>query len=284
MDEPAVWSGEGGGRGGRPLQGWTVAITRPEGQGEALARRVEALGGRAWLAPLLAIDRFPDRLLPALRRWGDWDALVITSANAARALAEALALTGRADAPRPVACYAVGRASAAAVARAGLTAEVPEGVRTGADLADVLVQRWAGRRLRVLYIHGELADPNFAARLAEAGADVTAVCAYRTREAVADVAAWRRVLAASPHLAVTLYSPSAVRAWLRQLQPLLLESGRTVAFVCVGPTTARAAREAGLADVWMAPASHDDGVAEALAAVAARGGHKPQRDEEGERT
>ncbi|WP_029420088.1 uroporphyrinogen-III synthase [Alicyclobacillus macrosporangiidus] len=277
--------GERGGPGGLPLQEWTVAITRPEGQGEALARKVEALGGRAWLAPLLAIDRFPDRLLPAIRRWNDWDALVITSANAARALAEALEAEGRTEAPRPVACYAVGRASATALGRAGLVAEVPEGVRTGADLADVLARRWAGRHLRVLYIHGELADPNFSARLAEAGVDVTAVCAYRTREAVADVAAWRRLLAASPQLAVTLYSPSAVRAWIRQLQPLLLESGRKAAFVCVGPTTARAAREAGLADVWLAPASHDDGVAEALAALAAaRSHHKPQRDEEGERT
>ena len=39
----------------RPLAGWNVLVTRPDGQGDALAGLIAEAGGQPLLAPLLAI-------------------------------------------------------------------------------------------------------------------------------------------------------------------------------------------------------------------------------------
>ncbi|MCL6517739.1 uroporphyrinogen-III synthase [Alicyclobacillus sp.] len=256
---------------GRPLAGWTVAITRPAEQGQRLAQRIQALGGRPWVAPLIAITLCPEAVGGAVDEWGRWDAVVATSANAGRALKASLISRGREQVPHPLPAFAVGRATAAALSACGLSAQVPPGVRTGADLAQALVGRWNGRALRVLYLHGDLADPAFAGTLADAGVEVEAVCAYHTREAPVDPAAWRRMAETGGPLAVALYSPSAVRAFATRIRPIFEALGRWPALVCIGPATARAAESAGLWEIHQAASSDEDGVVATLISLADEG-------------
>ena len=87
-----------------------LLVTRPERESKALAAELEALGHDVIAAPLLSIHFLDDVSLPQR----DWQALLVTSANGARAL-------GRSADPRlkKVPVLAVGEASAAAARAEG---------------------------------------------------------------------------------------------------------------------------------------------------------------------
>lgn len=117
-----------------------IVVLRPEPGARATVARIEALGAHAVAAPLFAIRPLP---------WtppdpADHDALVLTSANAARMAGAGLARVAALPA------FAVGAATAAAARDAGLAVEAI-GSGTGAQLIDALDRR--GLR-RALLLHG----------------------------------------------------------------------------------------------------------------------------------
>ncbi|MDB5692534.1 MAG: uroporphyrinogen synthase [Alphaproteobacteria bacterium] len=117
-----------------------VLILRPEPGASETAARARALGLEPVIAPLFTIAPLPwDPPDP-----GDFDALFLTSANAARCAGPALGLF------TPLPCWAVGDATAAAARAAGF-GDVRTGPGDGAALAEAAAR--AGVR-RALHLHG----------------------------------------------------------------------------------------------------------------------------------
>lgn len=229
-----------------PLAGWSVVVTRPRGQGGGLVRELEALGARAAEVPLLEVLP-PASWRPldaALRRLSSFDWVLFTSANAARAVLsrlEALGLPAAALGGQAVA--AVGPATAGVLKHAGVPPRfVPTRYLTLAIVGGL--GELEGRR--VLLPRAQAAPPELEVALQARGAEVERVAAYRLRPLPG---AGRRLL---DHLhggptAVTLTSASTVRALVAALE----EAGgrerlQELVLACIGPVTARAARELGL--------------------------------------
>jgi len=105
----------------------SVLVLRPHPGAEATAARARIFGLEPVVAPLFTV-RALDWTAPGP---AEVDAVMLTSANAARLAGDALtSLTA-------LACYAVGKATAAAAAAAGF-ADVRVGSGDGADLLDLM--------------------------------------------------------------------------------------------------------------------------------------------------
>jgi len=242
-----------------PLEGKTVLVTRAREQAEALCRRLEALGARPVLLPL--IDVFPPSDLAAvdraLARLEEFDWLVFTSANGVRFFRERWKSPSL---PERLRIAAIGPATAAALEREGLPVHaVPREFR-GESLPEALGPL-AGKR--VLLARADIGREETAAAFAAAGAIVEDVAFYRVGPATPDPEGLAALRAGVDVLTFT--SPSTVRSFVS----ILGEEARTLArsslVACIGPVTAEAAREAGL-PVHLQPADYTvDGLLEALA-------------------
>ncbi|MBX5436581.1 MAG: uroporphyrinogen-III synthase [Alicyclobacillaceae bacterium] len=253
--------------GGRPaaaapdLAGWTVIITRPEQQAAIWAQAVRARGGTALVRPLIeVVPRPAAQLAPALADLARYDAVVATSANALRVLAQVVgACSGAAEGGRTLAplCYTVGEATARAAVRLGFRAECPPAGEGGTAeaLAEWLALQWAGGPAkRVLFLAGQLAGDRLPEVLRAAGHPVDVLVCYDTRPVAVNLAEWREWLRRSD-VAVVLFSPSAARSLAAQCGTDWAGStgsadhrGRPerAAVVCLGPTTAAACQTVGL--------------------------------------
>jgi uroporphyrinogen-III synthase len=239
-----------------PLAGRVVLVTRDEG----LAGELRALGAEVRVANLLSFEPVVHEVDPA-----DFDWIVFTSPRAVAYYRAPLAGGAR------IAC--VGPATARAVAGRGAEVAVvpPAFSRAGADNeaardccsrsesggAAALVAEM-GRRAdlmgaRVLFPCGDRALPTVPDGLAAAGARVTRLVVYRTVPAKALPPGIARGVGA-----VVFASPSAVEAFAALGGDLA--AARAVA---LGPTTARALCERGVAPV-VAPTADREGVVSAL--------------------
>jgi len=211
-----------------PLAGRSIAVTRPREHAGFLVDQLQALGADAPVAPLIAIEPVADDgELARLVKRGDHDWIVFTSANAVRAVGPALARVRARFA-------AVGPATAASLRELGLEpAFVPDRYEAG-RIAHGLEPL---RGVRVLLPQSEIAEPALAAELRARGATVDVVDAYRTipREPGPQERAALRGADA-----ILLASGSAARSLAR------LGDTADALVVCIGPTTAEAARESGL--------------------------------------
>ena len=189
---------------------------------------------------------------------GGYAAVVVASARAAEALHAA---RGAHALPE---VWAVGPATARALAAAGIPAEVPPIARDGRALAEAMV---AGRALagrRVLVPRAEDGRDDAIEILRAAGADVDAITAYRTVAVAGDAPELAHGLAVLRDAAVcAVFAPSQVTA-LDALVPIRAITARLVA---IGQTTAAALREAGAAAVAVAAAPTPEGLAKAVSAV-----------------
>lgn len=204
-----------------------------------------ARGGVPIYVPTIAIAPAadPGPLDDALRHAATFDWIAFTSANAAQAVGERLAQMGlTAAALRGPSLAAIGPATAAALERVGLAATLLPEEAGGAALAAAL-GAVAGQR--VLLPQADRARKELVAALAAAGAQVTAVTAYRTLNIAPEAAAMAELRRGVD--AVTFASPSAVAGWAA------LDLPAPLCVACLGPTTAAAARAAGLAVAVVAP-------------------------------
>lgn len=193
------------GTGRDTLAGRKVVITRAAEQADDLAVIVSASGAIPVVMPLVTIEVI-DSEAERLRRVdpGEFDWLVVTSPNGAKAFAAARAGEHR-SAPLNVA--AVGTATAAALADAGVTATF---VPTRQNAEGLLAEWPPDQAGSVLLVQAEAAEATVADGLRARGCDVTVVRPYRTvpvRPAAADQ------LAALSADAVLFASGSAARAW-----------------------------------------------------------------------
>jgi hydroxymethylbilane synthase len=231
-----------------PLAGLRVVVTRPLEHAGPLVESLERLGAEASVVPLIAIE--PTEDVAAFRRLvesGNHDWIVFTSANAVRVVGALLPQAGARFA-------AVGPATAASLRELGLEpAFVPE--RFAAE--EIAGGLGPLERARVLLPQSEIAEPWLADELRARGAAVDVVDAYGTvaLEPTDEELAQLRLADA-----ILLASGSAARS----LASALVPHERTLV-VCIGPSTAEAARAAGLRVDLVAEESTGKGMIQALA-------------------
>lgn len=244
----------------------TVVVTRAGEGPDALCERLQELGAAVRLLPAIALapPADPGPLAAALRGLSRFEWVAFTSAAAVDRVLDALAAAGLPDgelAARRLA--AVGPATADRLGSRLRPPDLLPAEATGAALAAALAPSVAGRR--VLVPRPAEGRRELVEGLAAAGAEVTAVEAYRTvpvpAARLAPLAAWIR---AGEVDAVAFASPSAVRAVATALGPAApILAG--VLLGAIGPTTAEALREAKL-PVGVVAEPHTGGaLAEAIA-------------------
>ncbi len=242
-----------------------VIVTRPSGDAAALTLALVDRGFAPVAVPAIAIepvdpgviDTFVDRLPGA-----DW--VVVTSANAVRALAEAAHRRGVTLTAPGLRWAAVGAATGRALQAMGVTVVFRPGDATGAALAEGLPVA-AGEI--VLLPRGDLADEYLPRRLAERGARVDTVIVYRTVEApLVSRPLISQALDEHP-AAVVMSSGSAVRGWMQLARDAGVDdAARAVGIVAIGPTTVAEARRLGLVVAAVAADPHPAAVADAVIA------------------
>jgi uroporphyrinogen-III synthase len=233
------------------LHGKRIAITRAEEQAGGLLDRLRSLGAEPLLCPAIAIAPLEDFAVLdiAIQRVHEYDWLIVTSANGARALLDRMAALGyKPSALAHLTIGAIGPATAEALAGRGLpiafmpTAYVAEAIL--AEIGDV-----AGRR--ILLPRADIAREALAAGLRAKGARVDEIAAYHTIPGPGARALAERLRARTID-AITFTSSSTVRYLLEGLEdagmgrPEALALLTQVAVVCIGPITAATAREQGL--------------------------------------
>lgn len=223
-----------------PLAGRTVLVTRPAERAARLVSLLDQRGARVVLAP--AIELRPVRsaaLTGAIRdlAGGGFAWIVLTSPATVRMLDERL--DGPDDVRAEIA--AVGEGTAAAFSRwAGREPDLLPRAFTVASLARAF-PRGTGR---VLCARADIAPEGLEDALAAKGWSPTRVDAYRTTFPRSLPAEARAALRAGDVDAITFTSASTVRGFIGALGATGLKGAPKV--VCIGPVTAREAREHGL--------------------------------------
>lgn len=253
----------------RPLQGLKVANTRASHQAASLTKLLEAQGAEVLPYPAIAVEPVRDTTMldEALRAAvdGAFDWLVVTSSNTVLALSARLAELGfKPQALTELKIAAIGPSTADTLqGELGLEANVIPDDYVAESLADALSIS-AGER--IFLPQSALARDVLAERLQAAGAEVTAVDAYRTLVGRGGVPLpeyfWRGDVDV-----VTFTSASTVHNFIRRLKRENGSAGMLVDVVvaCIGPITADAARAHDL-PVTVVPAEHTiERMVEALA-------------------
>ena len=219
-----------------------VVVTRAETSDGPLSAQLKSLGLRVLLWPAIEVTRSnTSDLEEALRRIADFDWIVFASRHAATPVLAQLPTR-----PAGLKVAAVGKATAQVLRQRGWDVDiVPEDSNAGALVSAFATVAKEG--MRVLYPASSRALPMIAKGLAQLGAVVTQVEAYRTDASSGlDVADCRAKIERNEIGAVTFASPSAVIELERALgadhfQRLLANAGA----VAIGPTTARVLTELG---------------------------------------
>ena len=172
-----------------------VLVTRPRPDADETAAELMVLGHEPVVAPLLEVTFEPGATLDL----SDTQALLITSANGARALALA---TERRD----LAVFAVGAASAAAARQCGF--EQTESADGNVEaLANLVIARLAPQDGALVHVAGTVTAGDLSGRLAESGFDVRRVVLYEAHPVAELPEEIERHLEEDTLDAVMFYSP-----------------------------------------------------------------------------
>lgn len=253
----------------QPLFGRVIGVTRPSAQAHGMASALRRVGAEPLLVPAIEVvpPEQPARLAEAVRQAADYDWVVFTSTNGVDAyFAELSRQDGDLRRLGGVRVAAIGPATADALRTRGLRPDVvPDEFRGEAVAAAMLdADGDAMRGQRVLLPRAAVARDALPDALRAAGAQVTVVAAYQTvGVAHRQVDTLREALQAARLSALTFTSPSTVQHTLAALDDDRDLLGRTC-IAAIGPITAEAARDAGLAVAVVADDYTSDGLISAL--------------------
>ncbi|MDE3189027.1 MAG: uroporphyrinogen-III synthase [Acidobacteriota bacterium] len=228
----------------QPLAGRRVLVTRAAKQAGKLSEGLRALGAIPVEVPVLEILP-PEDFAPldaALRQLNRYDWLILTSANAVRALVERASraeISFKQSTPPQVA--AVGQATAAEAEKSGLkVALVPESY-VAESLISALSSQIAGRK--VLLARATVARDVIPEALSNAGAIVDVVDAYRNAMPAAAPEQLRRALAEGIDAATFTSSSSATHLAEAAKQAGIAFPFADVPAISIGPITSQTLRE-----------------------------------------
>jgi uroporphyrinogen-III synthase/uroporphyrinogen III methyltransferase/synthase len=254
-----------------PFSGRRVLVTRAAHQAGKLSEGLRAVGAEPVEVPILEI-RPPasfDALDRALRQLERYDWLILTSANAVRAIVERAAkLELRLEPPASLKIAAIGDATAAAARKVGLAVTLVPESYVAESLSNGLTSLVSGRR--ILLARAAIARDVIPAVLRQVGANVDVVDAYRNVMPEGAPEQLRRALAAGIN-AVTFTSSSSATH--------LAEAARAagikfpfagVSAVSIGPITSQTLRELGWEPAAEASVSDIPGLIDALVQLSRR--------------
>jgi uroporphyrinogen-III synthase len=222
-----------------------VVVTRAEAADGPLSSQLRSLGVKVLLWPAIEVTAADSsELEAALQRIEEFDWIVFTSRQAAPPVLERLPAQ-----PKSLKVAAVGQATATVLRQRGWQVDlVPDDANAGALVGEF--EKFTKPGLRVLFPASSRALPTIAKGLAQLGAEVTQVEAYRTEAASLDVNECRAWIGRNEIGAVTFASPSAVIELERALGKDDFDKLLTrAAAVAIGPTTARVLSELGRSPV-----------------------------------
>jgi uroporphyrinogen-III synthase len=208
-----------------------VLITRPEREATALATALGQRGHVAVIAPLFQLDILhpPNDFAGVLAAC---QAVLLTSANGARALAEASEQRSK-----PV--FAVGDTTATTAEGLGFTS-VTSAAGDSAALAELVAQRLDPKAGSLVHISGVDVAGEIARDLAGGGFEVHRFALYEAREADALPDSARAALQARALDAATFFSPRASALFARLVSAAgLADACRIVSAVAISPAAAQ---------------------------------------------
>ena len=262
LREPLAWFEK------RPLFGRRIVVTRPREDAAEFLSRLEALGAETILAPAIRIEppEDPSPLREAVCGASDFDWIVFTSARGVDAwfgVMDEAGLDARALAGRCIAT--IGPATAARLAARGIQADIQPEHFTSAALAETLVAAGDIAGAKILLPRADIAPKDLAEALADRGATVREVVAYRT---VPDPGAMAAVVERLAHKTIdwiTFTSASTVRNFCMAAGvDRMRASGAHLA--SIGPVTSAALRVAALEPTVEAGLHTVEGLVDAIVA------------------
>jgi uroporphyrinogen-III synthase len=231
-----------------PLAGWRILVSRARDQAGALSEGLRALGAQVYEVPFIEIR--PPRsfkcLDESLKLVAEYEWLILTSANGARAMFDRMA---HLNIPRRVLAHlnivAIGPATRAAIEREGLKVAVTPKEYVAESIVEALCDKVRGKR--VLLCRAKIARDVIPRELRHMGAFLDVVEAYETVLPQASRIELRAVLRdpqRRPH-AITFTSASTVHNYVSLLG---IRSGRShlvqgVLNASIGPATSEALRQ-----------------------------------------
>lgn len=222
-----------------------ILVTRPLPEGEAIARRLAAMGHQALLAPLLSV-KFLDGAALDL---AGIQAVLVTSANGVRALMR------RTPNRRP-AIFAVGPQSAKAAREAGFLR-----VRSASGEAATLAQavaRWADPAAGVLlHASGEEAGDALCERLTARGFQARREILYRMEKAARLSPQAADAIRQGEVGAALFFSPKSAALFAECAARDGLATDRLIA-ICISANTAAALEKLTFAEIRIAAAPSQD--------------------------
>lgn len=245
----------------RPLADKRIVVSRSRDQASSLSTRLRELGAEPVEVPMINFEPPSDDGIAArsaMARLGDFEWIVLTSPNGARAFVELLPAAS-ALVPR-IAC--VGPGTARVVSDAGIeVALIPD-----RSVAEGLVACFPRTETggAVLILQAEVSRDAVQRGLSDLGWAVERVAAYRTVDAA--LTPGDRAGAATGDV-VTFMSSSAVERFVR----LVGTDSLPPVVACIGPITADTARGVGLAVDIEADEHNLDGLLDALVVWATPG-------------
>jgi uroporphyrinogen-III synthase len=247
----------------RSLAGFTIVITRPREQAVELAQRIEALGGKAKLFPLLEIEAVHDNqvLREQISRLKQTDLAIFISPNAARYGMDAIRAS--AALPSTLKIATIGRGSAKVLHELGVEGIIAPTERFDSEglLALPELQNVSGKRVMIFRGDGgrELLGDTLKAR----GAAVEYVTCYLRSKPDLEVS---ELTATAPDAITVTSSEALVHLWDMLEKPDRTRLAAVPLFV-PHARIAQAARQQGWQKVIVTE-SGDDGLLSGLIAWA----------------
>ena len=234
----------------KPLFGRRVVVTRARAQAGELSRELEALGADVFEFPTIEIkppENFGS-LDEAIRTLDSFDWLIFTSVNGVDAFLKRLAHHGldlRAV-PRLTKLAVIGPATAKRVEEAGLRVDVtPEEYRAEALIGALAKDSLRGKK--VLIPRAKVAREILPEKLREAGAEVVVPPAYESVPSGEGRERLQEILENGEVDCITFTASSTVENFVRSFGEK--EAGRLLSktrIACIGPITAKTARDLGI--------------------------------------
>jgi uroporphyrinogen-III synthase len=233
-----------------------VLVTRPEPDAERTAQRLRARGCEVLLAPMLQVEFLERADLGA----GPWDAVAITSANAAHALmrhsrrSEIVALPA----------VTVGRRTAEAAHAAGF-ADIASADGNEGALAELMGGRF-GDGSRILYLAGEDRAGDLAAAVAPNGIRVETIVVYRAAAAASLAPPVAAALRTGTVDAVMHFSRRSAAVYLDCARAAgVLDSALTAFHYCLSQAVAEPLIAAGARQVAVAKSPEENALLDLVA-------------------
>lgn len=238
-----------------------VLVTRPEADAEATADRLRQRGHQVLLAPLLRFEALP---LPE-EDASDYHAVIVTSANALRAVA--LPLVGHDLLRLPL--FAVGEHTAGAARDVGFEKIMTAGGDAGA-LRELVLARRKAKKLKksatLLYLAGAELSRDLAGELGDAGFTVVTRTTYRMSPVARLPRAVCDAFMARGIEAVLHYSRRSARAFLDAVRAEGVEiTALALPHCCISANVAAVLHEAGATQAITAASPDENALFEALA-------------------